>query len=226
MAGRFSAVAVGRRIISFCADALFPEQCVGCGKEGDMFCEACRIGLPAQPERRALKNGLVVYALFPYADPRIRRMLGAFKFHGRTRLQSVLQKLIAAGLQKSAGMLPSVPVFLVPIPLSRRRERERGFNQAEEIAKLLLPFCVSGSSIQTSLKRNRATKQQSMLPHEERAANVASAFQAMSTGDRSAQFLLVDDVVTSGETLSAAYIAMKAQGYEHVSAFCFAFGNA
>lgn len=98
---------------------------------------------------------------------------------------------------------------LVPIPLHPRREKERGFNQAHELAAALAQ--ATAIPLVTALLRTRATYFQSHLPHELRSQNVADAFHLQEDVRRFRTLLLVDDVTTSGATLSAAAQALRAQ---------------
>ena len=100
---------------------------------------------------------------------------------------------------------------LVPVPLHRWRERERGYNQAELLARELsrhtdLPLDVD------ALRRNRNTPPQvSMRGHDDRSRAVRGAFECI--GDVAGRrVLLIDDVVTSGSTMSACAAALKNAG--------------
>jgi len=112
---------------------------------------------------------------------------------------------------------------LVPIPLSRTRLRERGYNQAQCLAEVLSPLwhCPVWSDV---LVRMRDTRSQVRLTPSERAVNVSRAF-AVPAGRqaqlRGAHLVLVDDVVTTAATLNAAAEALVAGGARIVSAVTF-----
>jgi ComF family protein len=108
---------------------------------------------------------------------------------------------------------------LVPIPLGPRRLRERGYNQAEALARAL--GRASGLRVDAAvLRRARETRSQTALAPTARAANVAGAFMASPT--QGARLVLVDDVCTTGATLVAAARALRAAGAARVEAVTFA----
>jgi predicted amidophosphoribosyltransferase len=108
---------------------------------------------------------------------------------------------------------------LVPVPLGARRLRERGYNQAEVLARAL--GRATGLAVRTGLlRRARETRSQTALTPSARAANVHAAF--MATGSGRARLVLVDDVCTTGATLVAAAEALRASGAPLVEAVTFA----
>lgn len=112
---------------------------------------------------------------------------------------------------------------LVPVPLSRQRRRERGFNQSELIARALaklwqVPVWPS------ALERQSSTRSQTQLTPGERLGNVAGAFSvpaAQRAALRGAHLVLVDDVVTTGATLRASASALFAAGARTISYMTF-----
>jgi ComF family protein len=110
-------------------------------------------------------------------------------------------------------------VFLIPVPLGRRRLRQRGYNQSECIARALAA-CI-GAPVRTDLLgRVRETATQTALTPEARHANVAGAFHAGAV--KGLDLLLVDDVFTTGATLAAAGAALMEAGAARVEAVTFA----
>lgn len=111
--------------------------------------------------------------------------------------------------------------LVVPVPLHWRRRRLRGYNQAERIARPLA--AALGAPFREVLRRPRSTRPQSRLPRAERLRNPAGAM-ALRRGARTAhrvagrRVLLVDDVVTTGATLSAAAAVLKGAGAVSVTA--------
>jgi ComF family protein len=115
--------------------------------------------------------------------------------------------------------------FLVPVPLSPWRERERGYNQADSLARALTPHW--GIPTLPALIRTRMPTSQTRLTPGERLVNVTRAFTVASAGAphvQGAHCVLVDDVVTTAATLVACAAALVDGGARIVS--CVTFGRA
>jgi ComF family protein len=112
----------------------------------------------------------------------------------------------AAGAEVLAGA-----DILVPVPLHRSRQRERGFNQARQLAKHL------GLPVINALARTRNTASQADLPASKRGANVRGAFVARAGVD-GLTIVLVDDVATTGATLNACAAVLLDAGAREVRA--------
>jgi ComF family protein len=170
-----------------------------------MRCGACRTRPPAFAYARTAAH----------YDGVAQEALKAFKFGGRRALAAPLGDLVAEiGLTN----LPlSPPDLLVPVPLHPARERERGFNQA-----LLLARRVGQAwdvPVETVLARGTATRPQTDLTAEERRANVRGAFVVRRPERVAGKHVLVlDDIVTTGSTVSACASARRDAGAAGVGA--------
>lgn len=142
-------------------------------------------------------------------DGALREIIHALKYERRRSLAVGLAKLMRA---RGSDVLGQADVA-VPVPLHRRREWERGFNQARELARHL------GLPVMDCLKRRRDTQPQTTLPAGRRHANVREAFR-MKRRKRleGARAVLVDDVSTTGATLDACAVVLKDAGAREVYA--------
>jgi len=147
-----------------------------------------------------------VGSLLSFRDARVRACIHEAKFHHSKKAIELLGAVLAEYLSS----LPQKPYVLIPIPLSAPRYRERGYNQVTEIIRAALPL-ISGTLTlnETTLIRERNTKPQTDLPKELRVANVADAFGVRdSTLLPNTHIILIDDVLTTGATMSAAKAAL------------------
>jgi ComF family protein len=198
------------------AARLAPAQCMLCDASGGSgligglidLCDACRAELPRAapvPSDHSAPYELVCCPWsfeFPVAD-----LVRALKFAGDRAPARLLGTLLA--LERAARPEP-LPQWVVPVPLHERRLRERGYNQAAELAR----FAARQLQVRcdaTALRRVRPTREQSALRAAERVANIQHAFQARIPLDGQ-RVALVDDVITTGSTAAAAAEALQAAG--------------
>jgi ComF family protein len=178
--------------------------CVTCGEPNPLGL-SCRI-CPDWPAGFEGARSAVVL------DPPVRRLVHRFKYDGWRRLADVFALPMAPLLHDATD------ATLVPIPVARRRRRERGYNQAEELAMAL--GTAAGLPVAAG-RRWRATEttSQTRLGPEARRANLAGVFSA-APDER--PVILVDDVFTTGATLVSAASALLDAGASRVLAVTFA----
>lgn len=221
-------------------DLVFPRFCVGCGSEGEFLCAPCRSGLAYESPRCPVcghrdlgglvcdhcgeQNGLRrFFAPFPYRHPLVRELVHTYKYAGVRDLAPLLAGEIAKYFVWYGMAIPRSAI-LVPVPLHPARERERGFNQSALLAHELTRQL--GVEVCYALRRARNTAAQvGMADHAARRANVAGAFAvAKPDAIRGKTVILVDDVATSGATLTAAAFALREAEAHTVWAVVFAKG--
>lgn len=214
-------------------DRLLPRSCLLCGAAAQgALCAACAADLPRLPDPRCPICATPLSAPAPLCADCLKSPPAFDATHAALRydfpLDRLMQQLKFGGGRAfhrlasadffAAAMLAETPPagnLLVPVPLSPARLRERGFNQALEIARPLagalhLPLNT------TSLVRVRETPQQSRLPWRARKRNVRAAFAC--SGDFSGQrVIVIDDVMTTGATLDAVARTLKDHGASSVT---------
>lgn len=154
-----------------------------------------------------------VIAPLHYRFP-VDAMIKSLKFRRHTWIAPAFAELLEEPLGRS-GIEPDA---IVPLPLHRWRHARRGFNQASEIAAEVGKR--TGIPLRAILRRTRATKAQSDLDAAERRRNVHGAFRARRTPLR--EVLLLDDVITTGETIRAAARALRRAGIPTIHAIAVA----
>jgi len=205
---------------------LFPQWCVGCGREVDFICKSCqqtlhkimpplcpRCGQP-QPTR-ILCPGCVgwqtqidgIRSPFRF-DGVIRQAIHQLKYRNLRALAVPLARLLHDFLVTN----PIPGEVLVPVPLHHKRLRERGYNQSELLAQELRRL-TSLPVMNDCLVRQRHTPPQARTSTvDERRGNVADAFACRRQRLQEKQILLIDDVATTGATVNACAAALKAAG--------------
>lgn len=225
---RWRAPAATLAVMKRLLDVLLPPACPGCGREGAPVCTAC---LPYLSRRRdepagvplglaaSQPEGLVQLEWCCSYSGVARACLAALKYDGELRLVEVLAQQMAARWAR-AGVGGNV---LVPVPVHAARLRQRGFDQAELLARavgrlLHLP-------VATVLERATRTAAQHSLGRRARAANVGGAFCVRPSAGRQIDgrwIVMIDDVVTTGATLSGCAQALYAAGARAVSGLALA----
>ncbi len=190
-------------------DLVFPPVCVHCERVGSLLCPHCVAAIrPAAPRTLPGIDGIWLAGQYEEA---IRDAVHALKYHGQTRLGPVLGDLLADAF---AGAVPEVDL-VVGVPLSEQRLRERGYNQAKLIAQRISERLAIPEE-PTALRRIKQTQSQVELNADERRRNVAGAFAADPPVVRGKSVLVIDDVLTTGATMTACMTALRAAGAVHV----------
>ncbi len=206
---RKSAIA---RLGAWLGTALAPPRCVLCDQAGLAgpidLCADCLADLPrsASPCTCAVAGYQLVCCPWGFEFP-IDELVRALKFRGERSYARLLGTLLARERQGCALPLPQ---RVIPVPLHPRRLRERGYNQAAELARFAARELGLRCELQ-ALRRVRPTRAQTRLGAAERAANTRHAFQA-ATSLQNLRVALVDDVITTGSTAAAAALALRDAG--------------
>lgn len=187
----------------------FDVNCSLCGGEEGMgsgkgICSGCMGGLPLLAEVEDV-YGLECFCAFAHTD-NMRKMVVNLKFNGRKHYARTLGRLVADCLHAHEWAADCI----VPVPLHAKRRRQRGYNQSELIARevgSLLDIPV----LPGLLERVKDTRPQTELGADERVSNMAGAFSATDNVDGKS-ILLLDDVLTTGNTLAECAAAIQAGG--------------
>ncbi len=200
----------------FCRMVL-PDQtgrplCAACDKEftpAGYFCPYCDFRLSANAYCICRPLQPSVHSLFAlaYFEQQWRLLLHNLKYYGRRSLGRPLGRWL--GYELSLQQVPC-PDLVVPIPLHRDREKERGFNQSAIIARYLaMTMAVPFSEL---LCKHKRTLSQTALSRRDRQENILDAFSLNSPIKSGSTVLLVDDIYTTGSTMREAAEVLHSHG--------------
>ena len=173
---------------------LFPVWCLGCGRSGTPLCDAC---LPAVGPQTFVCDALVVRAAFAYDGP-VRDAIVAMKRGERAYLDV---------LARATATLVAPGVVLVPVPTTRARAAERGFDQSRELARRIARL---RGATALDLLRKRGAAQRGLGRIARLAAH--GRFTVDPDIDAPGRAILLDDVLTTGATLRDAAAALRTAG--------------
>ncbi len=195
-------------------DLVFPASCGGCGRVDFHFCRACQVDLAALPlavhRRDVMGRGQCIAS--GRHEGKLAQAIRAFKYNNATDLAEPLAERLISLYRDLEWNIDA----LIPVPLFVMRLTERGYNQSELLGQHMSAAC--SIPLRTEwLTRMHETRNQAELGRDERSANVKDAFAA--TEDvKNLSILLIDDVVTTGSTLSECASTLWNNGARAVNA--------
>lgn len=224
-------------------DFLFPKRCISCKKVGDYICTNCFIylsfndfGICLACNKNSI-NGLThpdcqgkytidgSFSSLIY-NPIAKKLIYRFKYKPYlSDLEYLLSDLFYEGIIQNETFAKTIEqssnraIILVPVPLHKSKLKSRGYNQAEILAKGLSERL--GIPFENILSRTKNTKIQFTLDRKERLDNIKGAFSLNSkfiihNSLENVNIFLVDDILTSGSTLSACANILKRKGAKAV----------
>lgn len=211
-------------------DIIFPSKCILCGKSGVDLCLECLREAPAA-ERESAKW---IFPLYDYRHPAIKKSLWLLKYKGKRRLANVFAEIIYEKILEELSELSVlenfVEIILIPIPLSAKRYRERGYNQAQLICEELVKInhLRHGVDIKNNfnLEKNvlikiKETEHQARIRDKRvRLKNLIDSFAVKNEEKiKKRNIILIDDITTTGATLNEARKVLKNSGARKVIAF-------
>ncbi len=218
----------------FLFDIIFPIECLGCGKEKVWICDDCFKKLNHNYTQYCLNcktsnkfgefcdvceeffdiNGIMIAG--DYQNKLLAGIIKAMKYRFIKDLSQNLGKFLSQFLflqiaketsNKPAFLSDIKNVLIIPVPLHKKRQNWRGFNQSEELAKIIAKKF--DLTISLDLKRIKYKKPQTKLKKQKRKENVKNCFAWAGQNLQNKNIILIDDVTTTGSTLNECAKILK-----------------
>ncbi len=219
-----------KRILNLILDLFFPKKCLGCGCPDTYLCQTCfnKIEIVSNDQKqKPAPLARLIWAV-PYSNPLVKNLIRIFKYQHIKELAKPLAQLQITSLARyGISYFSHDTVVIVPVPLHKRKLRERDFNQAELLAEEV------GKNFSLPLEtkiliRTKYTLQQARIKNDaerketlKNAFEIAPEFVKKCVGKKQnllkdKTIILIDDVSTTGTTLSEAAKILKRAGAKEV----------
>ncbi len=214
-----------KNLLDILLNFFFPKYCLGCKIGGIFLCNKC-INITIRASKTPAPN---TYSIFSYKEKIIKDALWKLKYHGNKSIAKEFAKHIHEQLLEEVSEMEMFNNFknpiLIPIPLSKKRFRERGFNQSEAIASELHLLNRDAFDISTKclVKTKDTPSQMSIKNRTARLANLNGCFSVKNNSDISDRnIILIDDITTTGATIAEAQKTLLSAGAKQTIAFTIA----
>jgi ComF family protein len=215
-----------KKMIIYLLDILFPTKCLGCGAKSEILCEKCVQMI--RPAERETEEKII--AVFDYRDPVIKKAIWELKYHHKRylgdRLGELLYEYLMEEISEMKTTVPGRSIYVVPVPVSNKKMKKRGYNQSLYIAK---GFCSCGGKEIFELKNKIIWKSKETLPQakitnrKRRLENVRGVFDIKNSECvKGRTIIVIDDVTTTGGTISEIIKVLKKAGAKRVVGFAVA----
>lgn len=202
------------KILLYLLDLIFPVNCLGCKIAGTPLCSSC-LGDFRRAERPTEEW---IYPIFDYRHPNMKRAIWLMKYAGKRNLAKIFGEIMGSHIALELSELGPLENFrdpiLIPIPLSKKRFRERGYNQAELLCQAIIKINKNLDYQNKLLKKIKETEHQARLKDRSvRLKNLLGTFEVTNTElVKGRNIILIDDVTTTGATLTEAKKVLRASG--------------
>jgi len=207
-------------------DVILPEYCLGCRARGTLVCEKC---LSLATLARLQVENPHIFSVFDYHDPLIKKALWQLKYKNKKSLAKIFGKAMYENLMEDISDLkvfsPGKPLIIVPIPLYRKRLKERGYNQSLLLAQSLTENTPLGLfEINNNLvwKIKETPPQAHIANRQKRLSNIQGAFALSNFPEsdvRGRTIIILDDISTTGGTINEVRKILKKSGAKKVVGF-------
>lgn len=214
------------KIINTILNVIFPSICVICGEKDVDLCTKCLTSFP--PAERESPNW--IFSIYDYAHPDVRKSIKLLKYKNRKKLSKTFAEIMYPRILEELSDLFILEnfrnVLLIPIPLSRKRIRERGFNQSELICRELIKLNQEKTFKlikNVLIKPKDGIHQAHIKNRQQRLKNIQGSFILKNKNlIQGKNIILIDDIATTGATLAEARKTLQQGGARKIIAFTIA----
>lgn len=210
---------------AYILDILLPQNCMGCKSNNFILCPKCITNI----KKSKITANCDIYACFDYHDPIVKKIIWNLKYYNRFSLGQILGKELYTHLNKEIRKIQTensnTSIYVIPVPLSNKRQKIRGYNQAEIIAH---GFCACEKETFV-LKNNLVIKTIETIPQarvhnkNRRLKNIHGAFKIKDPQIvKGKTIIIIDDVTTTGGTIEEIMKLLKKSGAKKVVGFAVA----
>lgn len=208
-------------------DILFPVSCIRCKTKNTPLCKKCIQNIPPPAHNTSQTN---IISIFSYKNAVTRKAISSLKYKNNKDIGKIfadlLYDIVLDELNEQNIFSNFNNPLLIPIPLSKKRLRERGFNQSELLAKEM-SFIDNGSSFTLATdvlyKVRNTPSQVSIKDRQKRLQNLRGCFSVKNPDKiKNRNIILIDDVTTTGATINEAKKTLLKAGAKKVIAFTIA----
>ena len=201
------------KIKEWILDLLMPKKCLGCGKEGLYICKDCESFLSEVSPEYTQDNFISVWEYEGIIEKAIRKI----KTNG---CYNIIDELVDKAFERIEFNLPE-DMVITYVPMWKKKEKMRGFNQSKLIAKALSKR--TGRPVMKLIEKTKDNKAQSEVSLEERIDNMRGVFSNIVPKNKDfSSVLLVDDFICSGSTLNECSKVLEESGINNIYFFTFA----
>lgn len=190
---------------------IYPEKCIKCGRKDTLFCDDCIS--KTQVAQRETREGIM--SVFDYRDPYIRKAIWNLKYYNKKNLGDIFGNILYKTFIEEISELRLYSlgnkIMVIPVPISKKRNRGRGYNQSLTIAKSFSEQEDIFELKSNLVFKNRETTPQARLKNKkDRLNNIKGAFSLKDKNlVKNKTIIIIDDVTTTGGTLTEIIKLLK-----------------
>lgn len=200
--------------MSLIIDWLFPKSCFGCGRGDKYICNICESKLKmGELIRKDKFEGMItIYKYDSLIKKTIEKIKYEFVDNAIDEMADLMAKKLLINYPNIVKYWQSKKFCVIPIPLYKQRERWRGFNQSELLALKLADILKLNYKNNILERKIQTINQAKIKRRKDKKKNVLGVFQVVRGETGPKKVILIDDVITSGATMTAALMTLKKSG--------------